>query len=235
MNSTILVVDDEIDILEFVGYNLRKDGYTVLTANNGLTAIEIAQEKTPDLVILDVMMPDMDGIETCERMRAIPKLTNTIITFLTARSEDYSQIAGLEAGADDYITKPIRPKVLLSRVKALLRRRVVSDDFSNKLELGDIIIDKEKHTVLYKNLKVEFAKKEFKLLELLTSKPGKVFTRQEILENVWGLEVVVGDRTIDVHVRKLREKINDQYIKTVKGVGYKFEYYCYLSEKSHFN
>ena len=224
MNSTILVVDDELDILEFVGYNLRKEGYIVLTANNGLAAIEIAQEKTPDLVILDVMMPDMDGIETCERMRAIPKLTNTIITFLTARSEDYSQIAGLEAGADDYITKPIRPKVLLSRVKALLRRKVVSDDFSNILELGDIIIDKEKHTVLYKNLKVELAKKEFKLLELLTSKPGKVFTRQEILENVWGLEVVVGDRTIDVHIRKLREKINDQYIKTVKGVGYKFEY-----------
>ena len=223
-NNTILVVDDELDILEFVGYNLRKEGYIVLTANNGLTAIEIAQEKTPDLVILDVMMPDMDGIETCERMRAIPKLTNTIITFLTARSEDYSQIAGLEAGADDYITKPIRPKVLLSRVKALLRRKVVSDDFSNILELGDIIIDKEKHTVLYKNLKVELAKKEFKLLELLTSKPGKVFTRQEILENVWGLEVVVGDRTIDVHIRKLREKINDQYIKTVKGVGYKFEY-----------
>ena len=224
MNNTILVVDDELDILEFVGYNLRKEGYTVLTANNGLTAIEIAKEKTPDLVILDVMMPDMDGIETCERMRAIPKLTNTIITFLTARSEDYSQIAGLEAGADDYITKPIRPKVLLSRVKALLRRRVVSDDFSNILELGDIIIDKEKHTVLYKNLQVELAKKEFKLLELLTSKPGKVFTRQEILENVWGLQVVVGDRTIDVHIRKLREKINDQYIKTVKGVGYKFEY-----------
>ena len=224
MNSTILVVDDELDILEFVGYNLRKEGYIVLTANSGLTAIEIAQENTPDLVILDVMMPDMDGIETCERMRAIPKLTNSIITFLTARSEDYSQIAGLEAGADDYITNPIRPKVLLSRVKALLRRRVVSDDFSNKLELGDIIIDKEKHTVLYKNLKVELAKKEFKLLELLASKPGKVFTRQEILENVWGLEVVVGDRTIDVHIRKLREKINDQYIKTVKGVGYKFEY-----------
>ena len=224
MNSTILVVDDELDILEFVGYNLRKEGYIVLTANNGLAAIEIAQEKTPDLVILDVMMPDMDGIVTCERMRAIPELSNTIITFLTARSEDYSQIAGLEAGADDYITKPIRPKVLLSRVKALLRRRVVSDDFSNKLELGDIIIDKEKYTVLYKNLKVELAKKEFKLLELLASKPGKVFTRQEILENVWGLEVVVGDRTIDVHIRKLREKINDQYIKTVKGVGYKFEY-----------
>lgn len=223
-NTKILVVDDEPDILEFVGYNLRQEGYTVLTANNGLTAIEIAQEKTPDLVILDVMMPDMDGIVTCERMRAIPELSNTIITFLTARSEDYSQIAGLEAGADDYITKPIRPKVLLSRVKALLRRRVVSDDFSNKLELGDIIIDKEKYTVLYKNLKVELAKKEFKLLELLASKPGKVFTRQEILENVWGLEVVVGDRTIDVHIRKLREKINDQYIKTVKGVGYKFEY-----------
>lgn len=223
-NSTILVVDDELDILEFVGYNLRKEGYTVLTANNGLTAIEIAQEKTPDLVILDVMMPDMDGIVTCERMRAKPELTNTIITFLTARSEDYSQIAGLEAGADDYITKPIRPKVLLSRVKALLRRRVASDDFSNKLELGDIIIDIEKHIVLYKNLKVELAKKEFKLLDLLASKPGKVFTRQEILDNVWGLDVVVGDRTIDVHIRKLREKINDQYIKTVKGVGYKFEY-----------
>ena len=223
-NSTILVVDDELDILEFVGYNLRKEGYTVLTANNGLTAIEIAQEKPPDLVILDVMMPDMDGIVTCERMRAIPELTNTIITFLTARSEDYSQIAGLEAGADDYITKPIRPKVLLSRVKALLRRRVASDDFSNKLELGDIIIDKEKHLVLYKNLKVELAKKEFKLLEFLTSKPGKVFTRQEILEHVWGLEVFVVDRTIDVHIRKLREKINSHYIKTVKGVGYKFEH-----------
>ena len=223
-NAKILVVDDEPDILEFVGYNLRQEGYAVLTANNGLAAIDIAKEKTPDLVILDVMMPDMDGIITCERMRAIPELSNTIITFLTARSEDYSQIAGLEAGADDYITKPIRPKVLLSRVKALLRRKVVSDDFSNKLELGDIIIDKEKHTVLYKNLKVELAKKEFKLLEFLTSKPGKVFTRQEILENVWGLEVVVGDRTIDVHIRKLREKINDQYIKTVKGVGYKFEY-----------
>lgn len=223
-NAKILVVDDEPDILEFVGYNLRQEGYAVLTANNGLAAIDIAKEKTPDLVILDVMMPDMDGIETCERMRALPELSNTIITFLTARSEDYSQIAGLEAGADDYITKPIRPKVLLSRVKALLRRKVVSDDFSNKLELGDIIIDKEKHTVLYKNLKVELAKKEFKLLELLTSKPGKVFTRQEILENVWGIEVVVGDRTIDVHIRKLREKINDQYIKTVKGVGYKFEY-----------
>ena len=223
-NTKILVVDDEPDILEFVGYNLRQEGYAVLTANNGLTAIDIAKEKTPDLVIIDVMMPDMDGIVTCERMRAIPELSNTIITFLTARSEDYSQIAGLDAGADDYITKPIRPKVLLSRVKALLRRRVVSDDFSNKLELGDIIIEKEKHTVLYKNLKVELAKKEFKLLELLTSKPGKVFTRQEILENVWGLQVFVGDRTIDVHIRKLREKINDQYIKTVKGVGYKFEY-----------
>ena len=224
MNNTILVVDDELDILEFVGYNLRQEGYAVLTANNGLTAIDIAKEKTPDLVIIDVMMPDMDGIETCERMRAIPELSNTIITFLTARSEDYSQIAGLEAGADDYITKPIRPKVLLSRVKALLRRRVFSDDFSNILELGDIIIDKEKHTVLYKNLKINLAKKEFKLLLLLVSKPGKVFSRQEILDVVWGKDVFIGDRTIDVHIRKLREKIDDNYIKTVKGVGYKFEY-----------
>ena len=156
-NTKILVVDDEPDILEFVGYNLRQEGYAVLTANNGLTAIDIAKEKTPDLVILDVMMPDMDGIVTCERMRAIPELSNTIITFLTARSEDYSQIAGLEAGADDYITKPIRPKVLLSRVKALLRRKMSSDDFSNMLELGDIIINQEKHIVLYKNQKVELS------------------------------------------------------------------------------
>lgn len=223
-NITILVVDDEEDILEFVGYNLRQEGYQVLTANNGLQAIKIAQEHIPDLVILDVMMPDMDGIVTCERMRAIPELSHAIITFLTARSEDYSQIAGLEAGADDYITKPIRPKVLLSRVRALLRRRGSITESASLIELGDISIDKEKHTVSYKGEEVTFAKKEFKLLELLVSKPGKVFTREEILSKVWGADVVVGDRTIDVHIRKLREKLADHHIKTVKGVGYKLEH-----------
>ena len=223
-NITILVVDDEEDILEFVGYNLRQEGYQVLTANNGLQAIKIAQEHIPDLVILDVMMPDMDGIVTCERMRAIPELSHAIITFLTARSEVYSQIAGLEAGADDYITKPIRPKVLLSRVRALLRRRGSITESASLIELGDISIDKEKHTVSYKGEEVTFAKKEFKLLELLVSKPGKVFTREEILSKVWGADVVVGDRTIDVHIRKLREKLADHHIKTVKGVGYKLEH-----------
>ena len=223
-NITILVVDDEEDILEFVGYNLRNEGYHVLTANNGLQAIDLAQEFTPDLVILDVMMPDMDGIVTCERMRAIPELSHTVITFLTARSEDYSQIAGFEAGADDYITKPIRPKVLLSRVKALLRRRGASAEVASVLELGDIRIDKEKHIVTYQEQEVMLAKKEFKLLDLLVSKPGKVFTREEILDKVWGSDLVVGDRTIDVHIRKLRVKLANYHIKTVKGVGYKFEH-----------
>ena len=223
-NITILVVDDEEDILEFVGYNLRNEGYHVLTANNGLQAIDLAQEFTPALVILDVMMPDMDGIVTCERMRAIPELSHTVITFLTARSEDYSQIAGFEAGADDYITKPIRPKVLLSRVKALLRRRGASAEVASVLELGDIRIDKEKHIVTYQEQEVMLAKKEFKLLDLLVSKPGKVFTREEILDKVWGSDLVVGDRTIDVHIRKLRVKLADYHIKTVKGVGYKFEH-----------
>jgi two-component system, OmpR family, alkaline phosphatase synthesis response regulator PhoP len=221
---TILVVDDEDDILEFVGYNLRNEGYKVLTANNGLEAISLAEEHTPDLVILDVMMPDMDGIITCERLRAIPSLGHTVITFLTARSEDYSQIAGFEAGADDYITKPIRPKVLLSRVKALLRRKGNVTENSSTVELGDLIINKEQHLVTYKGEEVNFAKKEFKLLELLSSKPGKVFSREEILSKVWGTDVVVGDRTIDVHIRKLREKLADHHIKTVKGVGYKFEH-----------
>ena len=221
-NAKILVVDDEPDILEFVGYNLRQEGYAVLTANNGLAAIDIAKEKTPDLVILDVMMPDMDGIITCERMRAIPELSNTIITFLTARSEDYSQIAGLEAGADDYITKPIRPKVLLSRVKALLRRKFSSES-NHVIDLGDLKIDQESHVAYFYNQEINLAKKEFNLLLLLISKPGKVFSRQEILDVVWGKDVFIGDRTIDVHIRKLREKIDDNYIKTVKGVGYKFQ------------
>ena len=220
--QTVLVVDDEIDILEFVSYNLKQENYNVLTAINGIEAIEIAKEKTPDLIILDVMMPDMDGIITCQKLREIKSLDDTIITFLSARSEDYSQIAGFESGADDYITKPIRPKVLLSRVKALLSRKSSSN--SSILEYGELKIDEQKHLVVYKEKELLLPKKEFKLLVLLCSKPGHVFTRQEILNNVWGNDVFVGDRTIDVHIRKLREKINSDYFKTVKGVGYKFQY-----------
>jgi len=220
----ILVVDDEEDILEFLGYNLRSEGYEVIVANNGVLAIELAKEHIPSLIILDVQMPNMDGITTCEKIREIDSLKSTVVTFLTARSEDYSQIAGFEAGADDYITKPIRPKVLVSRVKALLKRRGVTKEESTILEFGDILVDTEKHQTIYKGKEVTLAKKEFKLLQLLISKPGKVFTRDEILEKVWGLDIVVGDRTIDVHIRKLREKLADHYIKTVKGVGYKFEH-----------
>ena len=223
-NIKILVVDDEEDILEFLGYNLRAEGYEVIVADNGILAIELAKKHNPSLIILDVQMPNMDGITTCERIREIDSLSETVVTFLTARSEDYSQIAGFEAGADDYITKPIRPKVLVSRVKALLKRRGITKEESTVLELGDIVVDVEKHQTLYKGQEVTLAKKEFKLLKLLISKPGKVFTRDEILEKVWGLDLVVGDRTIDVHIRKLREKLADHYIKTVKGVGYKFEY-----------
>ena len=223
-NIKILVVDDEEDILEFLSYNLRAEGYNVIVADNGILAIELAKQEQPSLIILDVQMPDMDGITTCEKIREIPSLKETVVTFLTARSEDYSQIAGFEAGADDYITKPIRPKVLVSRVKALLKRRGITQDTNSIIELGDIVIDKEKHLTTYKGQEVIFAKKEFKLLKLLISKPGKVFTREEILEKVWGTDIIVGDRTIDVHIRKLREKLADHYVKTVKGVGYKFEY-----------
>ena len=223
-NIKILVVDDEEDILEFLSYNLRAEGYDVIVADNGILAIELAKQQQPSLIILDVQMPDMDGITTCEKIREIPSLKETVVTFLTARSEDYSQIAGFEAGADDYITKPIRPKVLVSRVKALLKRRGITKDTKTIIELGDIVIDKEKHLTTYKGQEVIFAKKEFKLLKLLISKPGKVFTREEILEKVWGSDIIVGDRTIDVHIRKLREKLADHYVKTVKGVGYKFEY-----------
>lgn len=222
MSFKILVVDDEQDILEFVKYNLDKEGYNVKTAFNGIDAIEEAKKFVPDLVILDVMMPGLDGITTCEKLKSIDKLSATIVTFLTARSEDYSQIAGLDSGADDYITKPIRPRLLLSRVKALLRRKSGSQSLSI-IEVGDLVLDVEKHTAKYKNDFVSLAKKEFMLLKLLLSKPGKVFTRQEILNNVWGTDIIVGDRTIDVHIRKLRSKINDDYFKTVKGVGYKFE------------
>jgi two-component system alkaline phosphatase synthesis response regulator PhoP len=220
----ILLVDDEQDILDFLSYNLNKEGYQVFTALNGKDAITIAKKEIPHLIVLDVMMPDMDGIDTCREMRAIEGLKDVLITFLSARNEDYSQIAGFEVGADDYITKPIKPRVFTSRIKALLRRFSPNQTNTDLMNLGDIKIDKEKYTVYKDDVEITFPKKEFKLLLLLASKPGKVFTREFILEQVWGDEVVVGDRTIDVHIRKLREKLGDNYIKTIKGIGYKFEF-----------
>ncbi|MBN1112592.1 MAG: response regulator transcription factor [Bacteroidales bacterium] len=218
----ILLVDDEEDILDFVGYNLRKEGYNVFTANNGNEAIAKAREITPHLIILDVMMPELDGIETCEAIREIPTMEDTVIAFLTARNEDYSQIAGFDAGGDDYITKPIKPKVLVSRVKALLKRSSVVNSQNNIEDTTGIIVDKERYIVINNGEELNLPKKEFELLTLLHSKPEIVFTREEIYSKIWGQEIIVGDRTIDVHIRKLREKLGDQYIKTVKGVGYKF-------------
>jgi two-component system alkaline phosphatase synthesis response regulator PhoP len=220
-------VDDEQDILEFVGYNLKKEGFQVLLAKNGKSAIELAKSIQPNLILLDVMMPEMDGIETCERIREIDELNRCIIVFLTARAEDYSQIAGFEAGGDDYITKPIRPKVLISRIHALLKRNSHTSDYEqNELQLknlGNISIDIEKYVVTVEGNEIYLPKKEFSLLQLLTSKPSKVFTREEIFEFIWGNDIFVGDRTIDVYIRKLREKIGIDKIKTIKGVGYKFE------------
>ncbi|MHA7056551.1 response regulator transcription factor [Aquimarina sp. M1] len=219
---TILLVDDEPDILEIVGYNLTAEGYNVLTAENGNEAVKIAKKKKPNLIILDVMMPEMDGIEACEQIRKIPDLQNTIITFLTARGEDYSQVAGFDAGADDYITKPIRPKVLVSKVKALLRRLKEDDASSNIVKIGDLIINRDEYKIIKDKKEIILPRKEFELLSLLASKPGKVFKREDILDKVWGNEVIVGGRTIDVHIRKLREKLGDSSFKTIKGVGYKF-------------
>ena len=218
----ILVVDDEADILEIVKYNLEKGDFDVNTASNGIEAIEIATEWHPDLILLDVMMPEMDGMETCVRMRSNAELENTVIAFLTARGEDYSQIAGFESGADDYITKPIKPRVLLSRIKALLRRGTMTK-LSNTMYSGkNITIDLDRYVVIQNGKEMSLPKKEFELLSLLVSQPGKVFSRSSILSQVWGSQVVVGDRTIDVHIRKLREKLGDHHFKTVKGVGYKF-------------
>lgn len=222
----ILLVDDENDILEFVGYNLRKEGFEVYTASNGMEAVRLAEDVMPHLILLDVMMPEMDGIETCEVIRHNPKLKNILVAFLTARGEDYSQIAGFEAGGDDYIAKPIKPKVLVSRIKALLKR---FDSAITEAKGGDqlinvagIVIDKERFMVVKEGEDLVLPKKEFELLALLHSKPNKVFTREEIFSSIWGDNIIVGDRTIDVHIRKLREKIGEDYIKTIKGVGYKF-------------
>ncbi len=223
----VLIVDDEQDIVEFVSYNLKKEGFEVHTTNNGRDAIDMAQKIHPHIILLDIMMPAMDGIETCEELRKIPELNDVAIALLTARGEDYSQIAGFDAGADDYITKPIKPKVLVSRLGALLKRTGrqnqpkatvdTTPSLNSKLRL-----DKEQFLVYTQNKEISLPRKEFKLLMLLYSKPGKVFTREEIYSQIWGSSIIVGDRTIDVHIRKLREKIGEEHIKTIKGVGYKY-------------
>ncbi len=223
--TRILLVDDEPDILEFLGYNLRQEGFAVEVASNGIEAVRIARATLPQLILLDVMMPGMDGIETCEKLRSFPELKNVMIAFLTARGEDYSQVAGFDAGADDYITKPVKPKVLVSRIKALLKRLPVNETGTtagNLIQVGDLAIDKEKYLVVRAGVELHLPRKEFELLLLLASRPGKVFTRDDIYRAVWGDEVIVGERTIDVHIRKVREKIGDDNIRTVKGVGYTF-------------
>lgn len=219
---SILLVDDEPDILDILSYNLEKEGFIVYAASNGREGVELARKMLPDLILLDVMMPEMDGMDTCVQIREEPRLKDTIIAFLTARGEDYSQIAGFDAGADDYIMKPIKPRVLVSRIKALLRRGENRTEEGDSVESG-IVIDRERYVVMREGVEMSLPKKEFELLSLLSSQPGRVFTREVILSSVWGNDVVVGDRTIDVHIRKLREKLGDQRFKTVKGVGYKFE------------
>ncbi len=220
----ILLVDDEPDILEIVSYNLSQEGYQIVTASNGREAVAVAKKELPQLIIMDVMMPEMDGMEACEAIRKLPELNGVIIAFLTARNEDYSQVAGFEAGADDYIPKPIKPKLLVSKVKALLRRLKDEDTINSEtLNIGNIEINREEYKIIKAGIEIILPRKEFELFYLLASKPGKVFKREEILDKVWGSEVIVGGRTIDVHIRKLREKIGDDLFKTIKGVGYKFE------------
>ena len=221
--NKILVVDDEPDILELVGYIMEREGFKVSTASNGSDALSVAKAKKPDLIILDVMMPDLDGIEVCHQLRAIPEFDNTFISFLTARGEDYSQIAGFEAGADDYIIKPIRPKTLVARVRSILKRRAKDRDGEDRYEIGGLSIDKEKRQVVFEKKELNLPKKEFDLLVYLSSEPGKVFSRDAIYRKLWKSDIVVGDRTIDVHIRKLRSKIGEKRITTLKGVGYRFE------------
>jgi two-component system, OmpR family, alkaline phosphatase synthesis response regulator PhoP len=226
-NTKILVVDDESDIQEILRYNLEKEGFEVFTASDGEEGIAIAEREQPTLIILDIMMPHMDGVEMCRQLRSKPEFAKTLIAFLTAREEDYSQIAALDVGGDDYITKPIRPRVFISRIKALLRRSdrgPEEEANADLIRISDLSIDRERVSVQRGVETIELAKKEFELLYLLVSKPGKVFTREEIFNKVWGADVIVGNRTIDVHIRKLREKIGDDYIKTIKGIGYKFEF-----------
>lgn len=219
----ILLVDDEPDVLEFLSYNLNKEGYCVLKAKNGIEALKVLHKEQPHLIILDVMMPGLDGIEVCKQIRTMPEFKDTVIVFLTARGEEYSQIAGFESGADDYITKPIKPQIFLTRVKAWLRRYKSDTPSEDVNVLNDITINREKYLVIREGKDIALPRKEFELLNLLTSKPNKVFTREEIYTKIWGNDVVVGDRTIDVHVRRIREKIGIDNIKTIKGVGYKYE------------
>lgn len=220
----ILIVDDEPDIRELIEYNLKKEGYQVYTASNGQEAVEEAKRVLPDLIILDIMMPKMDGIEACRILRTMNDFKNTFMVFLTARSEEYSEIAGFNVGADDYIAKPIKPRALTSRINAILRRNIQTENEpDDKIEIGDLVIDRGAFLVFRKGEKIVLAKKEFELLYLLASKPGKVYTREQILKSIWEDSVVVTNRTIDVHIRKLREKLGDRYVGTVKGVGYKFE------------
>ncbi len=220
----ILIVDDEPDILEVIEYNLLKEDYSVIRASNGKIALDKAINEKPNLILLDIMMPEMDGIEVCRELRSMREFDNTLIAFLTARNEDFTQVQGFDVGADDYITKPIKPRILLSRIKALLRRTHSADNQSEKVTYGDLAIDEEKFLVYVKGVPITLAKKEFELIQLLASKPGKVFTRQEIFNRIWGMDVIVGDRTIDVHIRKIREKIGEEFIKTIKGIGYKFDH-----------
>ncbi|NND35237.1 MAG: response regulator transcription factor [Saprospiraceae bacterium] len=221
----VLVIDDEIDVLDFISYNLSKDGYQVQTAENGKQGLQVARSFRPDIILLDVMMPDLDGIELCRQLRQREEFNDTLIAFLTARGEDYTQIAALDHGGDDFIVKPIRPNVLRSRLRALLRRsKRTSGIEAHVLELGGLVLDRVKFSVTLDGKPIEFAKKEFQILELLISAPGKVFSRTEIFRKIWDSEIIVGERTIDVHIRRIREKIGDKYIKTIKGVGYKIEY-----------
>lgn len=230
MSEKIVLIDDEEDILEFLSYNLKKEGYQVFTYTNAKQGIDAAKKLEPDLIVLDIMMPEMDGIEACRIIREDPDLKSKLVVFLTARNEDYTQIAGFDVGADDFITKPIKPRVFVSRIKALLRRKNMAENESNststssRMVFGELSIDTEKHLVFKGDVEIQLPRKEFNLLVYLASKPGKVFTREQIFENIWGDDVIVGDRTIDVHIRKLREKLGDKYIKTVKGVGYKFDF-----------
>jgi two-component system alkaline phosphatase synthesis response regulator PhoP len=219
---TILIVDDEPDIIDFLSYTIKKEGYRVFTATNGEEAVAVAQQLSPSLILMDVMMPVMDGIEACQIIRKDLQLNQPIIAFLTARAEDYAQIAGFEAGADDYISKPIRPRLLISKIESLLRRIKSETPRSENSNISGIIIDREKYVVVVKDKELQLPKKEFELLELLASRPGKVFNREQILNIVWGNEAIVGERTIDVHIRKLREKLGESYIRTIKGVGYTF-------------
>jgi two-component system alkaline phosphatase synthesis response regulator PhoP len=225
-NSSVklLLVDDEPDILEFMEYNLRKEGFQVLLAHNGKEAVDMARKEKPQLILMDIMMPVMDGIEACRLIRDMPELQHTVIAFLTARNEEYSQIAGFDVGADDYISKPVKPRLLVSRIKALLRRvNGTTQNVTPVVQIGNLKIDREQYLVFRDEEAITFPRKEFELLALLTSKPGKVFTREDILSRVWGNEIIVGDRTIDVHIRKIREKLGDDTIKTIKGIGYKFD------------